>query len=602
MANQTPGRIAYRFLSGRPLDGEPRTDATYLHPATRALTPSGRASRWARLPGWKRQAARLAPPMALAGAALEPAYTATAAALLAGLAVTQGRKLLARRRFHAAYLGPTIAAIRPALGEVRLRLHVSPELGSLTPRLAKPISPAEEAARQWYGSHVEPVLRWVPDRAMRGVWAVQAVLRPLSAKFDRFRRPADEVRPPRIEVVVETPYLTAEDRKFVSAVISSKIPVGDLKEAWDMIGSYVTGTWTVRRRPPVRVGLDEIRDAITRAAEDEFVLGLGTAGGPVVISLGDDSPHIAISAGSGAGKSVLAQLIAAQVLSRGGTVFILDRKGSHKWAIGMAGVTYCRKPEQMHEALVALGKLADLRNEDAFDKPDGWDPGDRVLVICEELNATFAQLGDYWAEVRESGDPKLSPAIRGLREILFMGRSAKVNVVAIAQLLTARAIGGPESRENFGVRCLARYTSNAWKMLVPEAAMPRASRTLGRWQVVVGGVATETQVAYLTAAQVRALAGVPERAKVSDSPLTSNVPGDARSIGDIADPLAELVTLRQAVDAGIVPGSFDAAKKRLQRAKRDAPLSAPAPAGKRGLADTYRVGDLVAWTETAAVS
>jgi len=601
MPNNTPARIAYRFLSGRPLDGVGRTDATYLRAGSSALTPSGRASRWAHMPGWKRQAARLSPPVALAGAVLEPTLTASAAAVLAGLAVTQGRKLLARRRFHAAYLGPTIAAIRPALGEVRLKLHVSPELGSLTPRLAKPLSPAEESARRWYGSTIEPVIRWTPERAMRAVWAAQSALRPLSAKLDRFRRPTDGIRPPRIEVVVETPYLTAEDRKFVSAVISSKIPVGDLVEAWNMIGSYVTGTWTVRRRPPQRVGLAEIEEALSRAAEDEFVLGLGTSGGPVVISLSDDSPHIAISAGSGAGKSVLAQLVAAQVLSRGGRVFILDRKGSHRWALGLAGVTYCRRPAEMHEAFVALAELADLRNNEAFDQPEGWDPGDRVLVIAEELNGTIGQLVDYWNEVRESGDPKVSPAIRGLREILFMGRSAKVNLVAVAQMLTARATGGPESRENFGVRCLARYTRNAWAMLVPEANMPKASRVQGRWQIVVGGVATETQVAYLTTAQVRALAGVPERAKVSDSPLTSNVPGDARSIGDITDPLAELVTLRQAVEAGIVAGTYDAAKKRLQRARQAAPGTLPA-AGKRGLADTYRVGDLIAWSETAGVS
>src|SRR5690242_14976397 len=106
-----------------------------------------------------------------------------------------------------------------------------------------------------------------------------------------------------------------------------------------------------------------------------------------------------------------------------------------------------------------------------------------------------------------------SPAITAIADILQMGRAAKVNLVGVAQMLTARAIGGPEARENFGVRCLARYTANAWKMLVPEAAMPRASRTLGRWQLVVGGHAIEVQVGYLTAAQARTLAvRVPDRA------------------------------------------------------------------------------------------
>lgn len=118
--------------------------------------------------------------------------------------------------------------------------------------------------------------------------------------------------------------------------------------------------------------------------------------------------------------------------------------------------------------------------------------------------------------------------------------------------------------------------------------MPRTSRTLGRWQIVVGGVATETQVAFLTGAQARAIAcPVPEDAKVSDGGLTSNVPGDG-----------DMLTLRDACDEGIVPGGYEAAKKRLQRTQR----AKPTPVGKRGNADLYRRTDLVAWAGLERVS
>ncbi|MFG1940395.1 hypothetical protein [Micromonospora tulbaghiae] len=103
--------------------------------------------------------------------------------------------------------------------------------------------------------------------------------------------------------------------------------------------------------------------------------------------------------------------------------------------------------------------------------------------------------------------------------------SASTTSTRQVQMLTARAIGGPEARENFGIRCLARYTANNWKMLVPEAAMPRASRTLGRWQIVIGGQATETQVAYLTAAEARRLA-------CPRPPETSQVNGLSGPAGD----------------------------------------------------------------------
>jgi hypothetical protein len=62
---QSASRVAYRYLAGRPLDGYPRSDSTFLQPATRAVGEIGRASRWHMLPGWKRTAWRLATPAVL---------------------------------------------------------------------------------------------------------------------------------------------------------------------------------------------------------------------------------------------------------------------------------------------------------------------------------------------------------------------------------------------------------------------------------------------------------------------------------------------------------------------------------------------------------
>lgn len=561
-------RLFYLYVSGRPLDG--RAGYPYL---------SRGAGRW---PGWKRQLVRLTVPAAYITSVAEPHAAAVAGATLAAGGVWRVRRRLTRRRFRREYIEPTLAAVTPPLGGVRVRLHVDPGLGSLTPRLAKSLSPAEVAVRDWYGRRVEPVLRWPADRVMRGLWLAQRAARPLTVRLAVFRRPGERPQQ-RIELCADTPYLTAEQRNLVSAIVKSKIPVADLAESWDQVGATVTATWTVRRRPPARVGVDELHAALPNLAEWEFYLGAGPGGQPVTISLHDDSPHLAVSAGSGAGKSVLAQLLAVQTLARGGLVVILDRKGSHRWAVGLAGVDYCTRPEQMHDALIRLAALADERNTLAFHEPDGWDPGPRVLVIAEELNATIGQLANHWAAVRDKGDPKRSPAVAGLADLLFMGRAAKVNVAAVAQMLTARAIGGPEARENFGVRCLARYSANAWKMLVPEAAMPRASRTLGRWQVVIGGQATEVQVCYLSVAQARALAGVPDPAKVPDRPLASEVAAGLRQ--------ERLLTLREAVDGGLLPWTYQAARKRAQRGVG----TVPTPRGRRGIAALYAPQDLAAW-------
>ncbi|WP_433373844.1 type IV secretory system conjugative DNA transfer family protein [Actinoplanes sp. CA-142083] len=568
----TASRLAYRYVSGRPLTG--RAGYPYL---------SRGDGRWA---GWQRQSVRLGVPAVAIVAAAYPAPTG--GTLAAAVAVTgwRLRRKVTMRRFDRAYVAPTLAALAPALGLQNggVRLHVDPTLGSLTPRLAKPLSPAETALRTWYGERAEPIIRWLPERAQRAAWSMQRAAEPITARLAMFRRPVDPDQGPRIELVAETPYLTREQRQLVSAIIGSKIPVSDLVESWHQVGPRVTATWTVRKRPPARVGYAQVLAHLPRLAEWEFYIGQGAGDVAVTLSLRDDSPHIAVSAGTGAGKSVLAELVAVQVLNRGGRVVILDRKGSHRWALGLAGVDYCSRPEQMHDALVRLAALADERNTLALHEAEDRDPGPRVLVIAEELNATIGQLTNFWAEFRGKGDPKRSPAVSALADLLFMGRSAKVNVLAVAQMLTARAIGGPEARENFGIRCLARYTANNWKMLVPEAAMPRASRTLGRWQVVIGGQATEVQVAYPSNAEARELA-------CPRSPETSEVSGPSSAAGDF-------LTLRQAIDAGVIPWKLEAAKKRLQRRVG----RVPAPRGRSGNADLYARADLAAWVDGGAAN
>ncbi|MER7589352.1 type IV secretory system conjugative DNA transfer family protein [Micromonospora sp. NPDC127501] len=562
-------RVAYRYLSGRPLDG--RQGYPYRHRGP------------GRLAGWQRQVIRLSVPATAALAVAQPQQIGSLIGSAALIVSYRLRRRFTMRRFNREYVTPTLAALAPAMGlQTGVRLHVDPSLGNLTPRLAKPLSPAEKAVRLWYGEKAEPIIRWLPERAQRAAWAAQRQAEPITSRLAVFRRPADPDKGPRIELTADTPYLTREQRQLVSSIVGSKIPVADLVETWHQVGPRVTATWTVRKRPPSRVGAKQVAANLAGLAEWEFYIGQGAGDQPVTLSLRDDSPHIAVSAGTGAGKSVLAELVAVQVLNRGGRVVILDRKGSHRWALGLSGVDYCTKPAQMHDALVRLAALADERNTLAMLEAEDWDPGPRVLVIAEELNATIGQLVNFWTEARGKGDRKRSPAVSALADLLFMGRSAKVNVLAIAQMLTARAIGGPEARENFGVRCLARYTANNWKMLVPEAAMPRASRTPGRWQIVIGGQATETQVAYLTAAEARELA-------CPRSSGTSEVSG-------LSSPAGDFLTLRQAVEAGVLPWTYEAAKKRLQRGVGNLPQ----PRGKQGNADLYAREALVQWVESAS--
>lgn len=301
---------------------------------------------------------------------------------------------------------------------------------------------------------------------------------------------------PCLQLRVPSGHVDTDTRKLLKAAVTAKLGVSGLIESWNSVGRYATVTYTVRELPPTTCTLVDITSAIDRCEEWEFVLGLTIGGTPVIVSLDDDSPHIACSAGSGAGKSILAMVFAIQILRRGGRVLIIDRKGSHRWARGLDGVTYCTRVEDMHTALIGAASLAEDRNTRAIEEEEGWDPGARVFIIFEEMNSTVALLKAYWENTRDKSDPKCSPAIQAFRDVMFMGRSAKCNLFGVAQMLTANTTGGPEARENFGIRCLARYTLNNWRMLVPQCGMPTRSKARGRWQVVIGDNVYPTQVAF----------------------------------------------------------------------------------------------------------
>lgn len=589
-------RLTARYLLGDDLLRARATGATRNASSVTSVTPTVRDRA-------RRVATRIAVPAAIPLVAVDayqdPALWETAGGIagtiLAGRYALRTGRNVRHWRHRKVYVRPLAQVIGPSLGEPAHRpdawLHVSPDLAGLAGRLVRPMSPAEEAIRKVYGARVAPVLMWAPERTMRAYWWAHGRTGTIRKGLDWFRVPT-ETRPSRVEITLRAGFATKDQRDLIRQAVAAKLGISDLIESWDQVGPVAVVTFTVRERPPASVGLDDIRPHLAGLAEHEFVIGLTTGRRPVIISLDDDAPHIACSAGSGAGKSVLAKVIGTQVLARGGEVIILDRKGSHRWAMGLDGVRYCTKPGDMHRVLCELSGEADDRNDQALREPEGWDPGRRRFIIFEEMNATVSQLLQWWESNRDKGDPKTSPGIVAFRNLMFMGRSAKMNLFGVAQMLTARTTGGPEARENFGVRCLARYTVNAWRMLVPECAMPKKSKTRGRWQIVVGGESTETQVAFLTDAEAREIANVP----MSPVPRIPAMQGERT--GTPVD--GDLITLRDAWAKYCPSVDYETLKKRRTRARRTG--GGPKVCAQRGRAELYDPDDLRRWITTESLT
>jgi hypothetical protein len=388
------------------------------------------------------------------------------------------------------------------------------------------------AAVGFGGTATAGTVMLVGSWALARAWHRHRWVRPLHlalfgpAGWPETKRPGRYLRVPRTfangkdGVVVSLPPTFAgrpAERLLVAQIVRDKLDLGDVSENWVLRGKHSYLQLRPRQRPPDTAGFadPDVRVAVERAKPSAPLIGLTHGNRPVAVDLDRESPHVLLSAGTGGGKSSTIRAIAAQLMHHGATTWVLDAKRhSHAWLRDVPGVRYFRDVGEIHAALVDLGAEGRRRNT-AFDDVGIDDPAPkfgRLVVICEELNATTNMLKQWWRNNRAPGDQPTSPAIVALGELLFMGRAVRIHVLAVAQLATAKDLGGPEQRENYAVRILARYTANAWKMLVPECNFAPSTRHPGRAQVCIGGVATETQVLLMTPHEARAwaLGGSPD--------------------------------------------------------------------------------------------
>ncbi|MDX2557565.1 helicase HerA domain-containing protein [Streptomyces stelliscabiei] len=466
-----------RVLAGRDLDGVKRTDATFWRPATRVLPKvEGRVPRRSYRAGWQRLSFRLV----LGAGVVESGY------LLSRDPEATARTfqdLWGNRDVTLATLetGGIGAASAMAVGGVayglltRERRELMREwVVPLHEALTIPLGIAEQTAPRRY-LHIPK--NFTDDDA---------------------------------QIRVDLPTHLRFSRDVVADLITQKLALEGVTFSWHPAGRKPYVLVKKTRKPPVKAAFKDpmVRELVARAKESAPVIGIGSSNRIVSVDLDADSPHILVNASTGGGKSVTLRCIACQMLHHGSLVFVLDFKRiSHPWARGIPGVTYCADIADIHDQLIELGMEGRRRTRVADELGIDADPhaiGPRLLILLEEINATMKQLARYWERIRESGDPKVSPAVDALNEVLYMGRQLRMHVLLVAQSATARALGGPEVREQFATRILARYSVNAWRMLAPEVhPAPKSTKHHGRAQVVIGGTARETQVLFFTEAEAR---------------------------------------------------------------------------------------------------
>ena len=325
---------------------------------------------------------------------------------------------------------------------------------------------------------------------------------PLSIEVERV---GDAVKSVEIEWPPETEIGELEKQQALEAV-TTRLAIEAPDPAWSLRGRNRSVVFT--QSEPVRSDVDwegEFAAAVARAAANELVFGIGKRDA-INTAKYSESPHLMIPGISGGGKSNLAAVLLLQEMMRGSLIFNLDPKWiSHLWLQDLPNVISAHDAPSMHLALCWLGKELLRRTKAAYYSAGGTgrvrgSVGDRIIVLCEELNYGMPGLKDLWRETRTKEDPKQSPAISALSALACAGRASDMHEWLIAQLLTAESTGVRDSsiRSNAGIKAMARWDGPGWGMAVGKhIPMPPATTIPGRIQLVTGDGVRETQVPYL---------------------------------------------------------------------------------------------------------
>ncbi|MFE2936817.1 hypothetical protein [Streptomyces sp. NPDC059278] len=319
-------------------------------------------------------------------------------------------------------------------------------------------------------------------------------------------------------------------RAEITALMERRIP-GEWEAEWDW-GRFCV-TLKHPPAPPKYVAFADVLAEALKSPEARPLVGLGTRGEAVRGDFDQEAPHWALSMGTGAGKSTFLRFVIAQLARHTGTdggveqIDICDPKRISQNAFrGVPGVFIHKTAEAWVRQVQEFRAEMERRYEELDENEKAVFPR-RVLVI-EEMNSFTRLVQEWWNSIREKSDPRTPPIMNDLAFILNQGRQARMHVVSVFQQMNARAAGGSEARDQYGMKVLARFSPAAWNMLVGTYPRPKSSRHPGRAIVMVGDDQRTIQMVYMTPEEARefALNGRELLESAPASPRTSlNKPG-----------------------------------------------------------------------------
>jgi hypothetical protein len=499
-------RIFFRYVSGRPINGRVYTDSTFFQPGTKIFTPNERASRWAKLPGWKRAAWRIMVPGAT-GTTLWLYLTHPATFwLIVGSSVIGTVALL------------TLLIVKTIKGWTFRR------------KVRKPLTKA-----------LAPVLDMAPEQVDR------ALVLPVRGR--------NEIRVPLPDHFSGDAKKTAEINRIVHQRMGGE---------WDLEPNYRIAPFyfhfTPTPAPPGFVSLADVIEAVRATTQDKPVLGLGTRSETVYLDFTGEIAHLAASIGTGGGKSSFLRFLMAQFAYHGCRDFeVIDVKMvSLEGMENLPGLRYHRHIQECWDAIARIRREMDQRYEIRLQNPNREFP--RKIVLLEEQNA-FAELTRvHW---KDQGGKGTAPVWSDITLILTMARQVNINLIGMYQRMSAKASGGGELRDQYGLKLLSRFSPQAWDALV--GSRPRGANSVipGRAIAVMGDTQRTVQLPLVSAEEAMSLA-------LSGAPVTVTAP-EYHQVNPVSPVTVTPERRYRLADAAREPWcqiSYDTLKQRAHRARR----------------------------------
>jgi hypothetical protein len=540
-------RVAFRFVAGRDLDRqahEQRTNATWWHPADADRTD--RPAR-ARGGGWrhKRHAERAAWRMGSLSITLAALY---------GL-------LAARRITYAALAVAGLAGLAAGIWRLTLAIRLWTHTRHIVAPLYQTLAPiAGHPPNDHHGRYLTIPRDFVENEKAK----VKLMLSPVWEGG-------------------------VTQQKAITGLMSRRLNT-DLEAHWYPHVFPPYAEFIHAPTPPGKVSYAEFKPYMDKSPAHIIPVGLGTGKTLQSINLDDETPHVALSIGTGGGKTALMMLIIAFLHSKGvERIDVINTKRTgYSWCAKLPNVfvhnTMKSQMDAIHETRMCMESRYDaLETDDTLTFP-------RRVLIIEEQNSWITYAKQYWDDMRNDMDnkqrsktPKKNPAIADIGFILFQGRQACVNVISLFQRMSAGAAGGGDMRDQYGAKLIGRSSPQSWKILTGTTPMPKEAKSTirGRCVLHLGDESHALQLAYLTQDEAVQYA-------MSGRPVT-NTTGPGTPLTAVP---TEKYSIREIADSKVIPISY-AALRRARSRDRNFPVEAE---------KLYTIAQIKAWHENRVSS